>query len=168
MGTHPIFESDFDCLTEKKSKMAQMFDEIMQNMEKELIQQRGKVNQAGQQRQIIGRRLEILEQNLAENKVVMMELLTTEKEGQDPKCYKTTAGILVPQTLAGVKEIINKRGQALVGEIQHLQKGFAEVSKRFQEEQKNMNDLVQKAQQIKDALAGMVESTLQKAVLILG
>ena len=51
-----------------------MFDEIMQNMEKELIQQRGKVNQAGQQRQIIGRRLEILEQNLAENKVVMMEL----------------------------------------------------------------------------------------------
>ena len=36
-----------------------------------------------------------------------------------------------------------------------LQKGFAEVSKRFQEEQKNMNDLVQKAQQIKDALAGM-------------
>ena len=54
--------------------MAQMFDEIMQNMEKELIQQRGKVNQAGQQRQIIGRRLEILEQNLAENKVVMMEL----------------------------------------------------------------------------------------------
>ena len=51
-----------------------MFDEIMQNMEKELIQQRTKVNQAGQQRQIIGRRLEILEQNLAENKVVMMEL----------------------------------------------------------------------------------------------
>ena len=36
-----------------------------------------------------------------------------------------------------------------------LQKGFGEVSKRFQEEQKNMNDLVQKAQQIKDALAGM-------------
>ena len=54
--------------------MAQMFDEIMQNMEKELVQQRAKVNQAGQQRQIIGRRLEILEQNLAENKVVMMEL----------------------------------------------------------------------------------------------
>ena len=44
--------------------------------------------------------------------------MTTEKEGQDPKCYKTTAGILVPQTLAGVKEIINKRGQALVGEMQ--------------------------------------------------
>ena len=59
--------------------MAQMFDEIMQNMEKELIQQRGKVNQAGQQRQIIGRRLEILEQNLAENKVVMMELCKSPK-----------------------------------------------------------------------------------------
>lgn len=54
--------------------MAQMFDEIMQNMEKELVQQRAKVNQAGQQRQVIGRRLEMLEQNLAENKVVMMEL----------------------------------------------------------------------------------------------
>ena len=36
-----------------------------------------------------------------------------------------------------------------------LQKRFGEVSKRSQEEQKNMNDLVQKAQQIKDALAGM-------------
>jgi len=54
----------------------------------------------------------------SENRVTFYLKVTTEKEGQDPKCYKTTAGILVPQTLAGVKEIINKRGQALVGEMQ--------------------------------------------------
>ena len=55
---------------------------------------------------------------LSENRITFYLKVTTEKEGQDPKCYKTTAGILVPQTLAGVKEIINKRGQALVGEMQ--------------------------------------------------
>ena len=55
---------------------------------------------------------------LSENRITFYFKVTTEKEGQDPKCYKTTAGILVPQTLAGVKEIINKRGQALVGEMQ--------------------------------------------------
>ena len=51
-----------------------MFDDIMANMDKELGQQRMKVNHLGQQRQVIGRRLENLEQNLAENKVVWMEL----------------------------------------------------------------------------------------------
>ena len=55
---------------------------------------------------------------LSENRITFYLKVTTEKEGQDPKCYKTTAGILVPQTLAGVKEIINKRGQAIVGEMQ--------------------------------------------------
>ena len=54
--------------------MTQMFDDIMANMDKELGQQRMKVNHLGQQRQVIGRRLENLEQNLAENKVVWMEL----------------------------------------------------------------------------------------------
>lgn len=51
-----------------------MFDDIMANMDKELGQQRMKVNHLGQQRQVIGRRLENLEQNLAENKVVWLEL----------------------------------------------------------------------------------------------
>ena len=37
---------------------------------------------------------------LTENRVTFYLKVTTEKEGQDPKCYKTTAGILVPQTLA--------------------------------------------------------------------
>ena len=54
--------------------MAQMFDEIMSNMEKELQQQKIKVQQLGQQRQMLGRRLENLEQNMAENKVVWMEI----------------------------------------------------------------------------------------------
>ena len=35
---------------------------------------RNKVNQLNQQRQMIGRRLEMLEQNMAENKVVWMEI----------------------------------------------------------------------------------------------
>merc|ERR1712062_582531 len=147
MGTHPIFESDFDCLTED---MAQMFDEIMTNMDKELAQQRGKVNKTGQQRAMIGRRLEQLESALAENKVVFMEI--SEKDGNDPKCYQSTAGILIPKTLAAVKETIDKRGQAIVSEMQHLQKGFGEVSSRFQSESKQMNELHTKAQQIKEAL----------------
>merc|ERR1711990_235532 len=149
MGTHPIFESDFDCLTED---MAQMFDDIMSNMDKELAQQRGKVNRAGQQRAMIGRRLEQLESTLAENKVVFMEILQAEKEGHDPKCYQSAAGVLVPKTLAAVKETIDKRGQAIVQEMQHLQKGFSEVSSRFQNETKSMNELHTKAQQIKEAL----------------
>ena len=35
---------------------------------------RNKVNHLNQQRQMIGRRLEMLEQNMAENKVVWMEI----------------------------------------------------------------------------------------------
>merc|ERR1712018_256352 len=33
MGTHPIFESDFDCLTETRSKMHIRFNEAIVNVE---------------------------------------------------------------------------------------------------------------------------------------
>merc|ERR1739848_952568 len=33
MGTHPIFESDFDCLTESRSKMHIRFNEAIVNVE---------------------------------------------------------------------------------------------------------------------------------------
>merc|ERR1712131_435896 len=122
-------------------------------MDKELGQQRMKVNHLGQQRQVIGRRLENLEQNLAENKVVWMELLQTEKDGADPQCYKSGAGILVPQKLCQIKELVDKRGNAMQQEMEHLKKGFSDVSKKFGEENKALQELVQKAQQIKEALA---------------
>merc|ERR1712150_191595 len=138
----------------RQSKMAQMFDDIMSNMDKELQQQRGKVNQLNQQRQMIGRRLEMLEQNMAENKVVWMEILETEKEeGASPQCYKNGAGFIIPQTLEQVKTLIDKRGQALHNEMGQMRKGFSECSKKFQEEQKALQELNQKAQQIKEALA---------------
>merc|ERR1712187_575110 len=133
--------------------MAQMFDEIMSNMEKELQQQKIKVQQLGQQRQMLGRRLENLEQNMAENKVVWMELLQTEKEGKDPQCFRNGAGFLIPQKLAQVKEVIDKRGNILQQEMQHFQKGFQEVSKKFAEENKALSELNEKAKQIKEALA---------------
>ena len=142
--------------------MAQMFDDIMANMDKELGQQRMKVNHLGQQRQVIGRRLENLEQNLAENKVVWLELskyhviderflqwplwtrvlflirhwnhhfyawnlitqekmlflVQTEKDGADPQCYKSGAGILVPQKLSQIKELVDKRGNAMQQEME--------------------------------------------------
>ena len=82
---------------------------------------------------MIGRRLESLEQNMAENKVVWMEirkstfiklyltnyeLVQTEKEEASPQCYKTSVGLMIPQTLDQVKDLIDKRGNALQREIE--------------------------------------------------
>lgn len=102
---------------------------------------------------MIGRRLESLEQNMAENKVVWMEILQTEKEEASPQCYKTSVGLMIPQTLDQVKELIDKRGNALQREIEYLRKGFGECSKQFGAENKALQELNQKAHQIKTALA---------------
>ena len=44
--------------------------------------------------------------------------MQTEKEEKDPQCYRSAAGVLVPQSLAKVKELINKRGNGIMNEMQ--------------------------------------------------
>ena len=44
--------------------------------------------------------------------------MQTEKDGADPQCYKSGAGILVPQKLSQIKELVDKRGNAMQQEME--------------------------------------------------
>merc|ERR1712227_460422 len=133
MGTHPIFESDFDCLTDcikKFSKM--MIEEIRENMKKELDQQKAKVQQAAQQRAMIAQQGEMLEKQQAENKLVLMELDATE---EDAVCYKVAGPALIPKSVAESKALIKER------------------QTKNDEALKKLKELNDKARQIEEALA---------------
>merc|ERR1712176_365564 len=140
MGTHPIFESDFDCLTDCIKKVFKMMiEEIRENMKKELDQQKAKVQQAAQQRAMIAQQGEMLEKQQAENKLVLMELDATE---EDAVCYKVAGPALI-------KERQTKNDEAL----KKLKASMEEVQKRFLAEQKTLKELNEKARQIEEALA---------------
>merc|ERR1712131_55686 len=98
MGTHPIFESDFDCLTqrEKTAKMVNsQMEFILQNMQKELEGQVEKVSKCNKDRETIGKAIGNLEAQLSETKVVLNEL---EILREDSVVYKLLGPVLVKQT----------------------------------------------------------------------
>merc|ERR1739838_520679 len=150
MGTHPIFESDFDCLTESQIINSAMFEDIMKNMEKELQGQFNKVKQIDNERQMVAKRVGQLEAQVAECKVVMMELDVAE---EDSKCFKVLGPVLVDQSLSEAKETVTKRQEVMNTEAERMKKGVHELTERFKKEQQLLNELNVKAKQIKDALA---------------
>merc|ERR1711945_75657 len=144
MGTHPIFESDFDCLTDCIKK------KVFENMKKELDQQKAKVQQAAQQRAMIAQQGEMLEKQQAENKLVLMELDATE---EDAVCYKVAGPALIPKSVAESKALIKERQTKNDEALKKLKASMEEVQKRFLAEQKTLKELNDKARQIEEALA---------------
>merc|ERR1712088_949376 len=118
-------------------------------MERELQGQYEKVRRCDSERQMIAKRIGQLESNIAECKVVMMELDVAE---DDSKCYKVLGPVLVNQSLSEAKETVTKRQDAMNTEAERMKKGVHELPERFKKEQQLLNELNVKAKQIKDAL----------------
>jgi len=127
----------------------QMFDEIMKNVQKELQEQVHKVKAIDAERQAMGRRIGQLESQIAECKVVLMELNSAP---EDSKCYKVLGPVLLDQTLEQSKENIVKRGDVLNAELSKMKKLIADCIEKFKSEKQNLDELNAKAKQIKAAL----------------
>lgn len=126
-----------------------MFEEIMKNMEKELQIQYNKVKQIDGQRNMLSRRINQLESQVAECKVVQMELNVAD---EDAKCFKMLGPVLIDQTLAEAKENVQKKEDVMSQETERMKKGVVELTERFKKEQQTLNELNVKAKQIKEAL----------------
>merc|ERR1711893_70244 len=147
MGTHPIFESDLDCLTE--NFQLKMFEDIMKNVEKELQGQYHKVKEIENQRGMLTKRVGQIEAQIAECKVVLMELGLAD---ENAKCFKTLGPVLVDQTLAEAKETVSNRQSIMEKETERMKKGVVELSNMFKKENEALQELNMKAKQIKEAL----------------
>merc|ERR1712203_530090 len=125
-----------DCLTDLFCKM---FEDIMKNVEKEMEAQRG----------MLTKRVGQIEAQIAECKVVLMEL---EHANEDAKCFKTLGPVLVDQTLAEAKETVSKRQGIMEKETERMKKGVMELGNMFKKENEALQELNLKAKQIKEAL----------------
>merc|ERR1712035_136115 len=152
MGTHPIFESDFDCLTERK-KTAKMVNSqmefILQNMQKELEGQVEKVSKCNKERDTIGKAIGNLEAQLSETKVVLDELNILK---DDAIVYKLLGPVLVKQDKAEAVSNVKQRTDYMDGELKRNTKALTDVESRLKKEQATYQDLYMKSQQVQKAL----------------
>merc|ERR1711868_122193 len=151
MGTHPIFESDFDCLTEKKTaKMVNsQMEFILQNMQKELEGQVEKVSKCNKERETIGKSIGSLEAQLSETKVVLTEL---ELLKEDAIVYKLLGPVLVKQDKGEAVSNVKQRSDYMESELKRNEKALGEVDSKLKKEQATYQDLYMKSQQVQKAL----------------
>merc|ERR1712008_160929 len=154
MGTHPIFESDFDCLTEKnkqkKTKMASsQMEFILQNMQKELEGQVEKVSKSNKERETIGKAIGNLEAQLSETKVVLngLEILK-----EDSIVYKLLGPVLVKQDKQEAVSNVKQRSDYMESELKRNEKALGDVDSKLKKEQAAYQDLYMKSQQVQKAL----------------
>merc|ERR1712080_756029 len=154
MGTQPIFESDFDCLTDFEKNninmVASEFDYVLQNMQKELESQVEKVNKTTKERDAIGKRIGQFEAQLSETKVVLSEL---ELVGDDATVYKLLGPVLVKQEKEIALQTINNRKDFMENELKKSESQIEKIAKTLAKEQEALRELHMKSQQFKQALA---------------
>merc|ERR1711917_190900 len=152
MGTHPIFESDFDCLTEKKKQKKMVNSQmefILQNMQKELEGQVEKVSKCNKERETIGKSIGSLEAQLSETKVVLTEL---ELLKEDAIVYKLLGPVLVKQDKGEAVSNVKQRSDYMESELKRNEKALGEVDSKLKKEQATYQDLYMKSQQVQKAL----------------
>merc|ERR1712126_383172 len=145
MGTHPIFESDFDCLTEfQPIKMAKsQMEFILQNMQKELEGQVEKVNKVRNEKDGVGKRIGQFEAQLSETQVVQSELDLL----SDDVVYKLLGPVLVKQDKEEALTTVKSRSQYMESELKKCEKSLKDIQKKMEKEQSDLQDLQIKAQQ---------------------
>merc|ERR1712096_140424 len=151
MGTHPIFESDFDCLTEcKQHQMANsQMEFILQNMQKELESQVEKVNKVRSEKDGVGKRIGQFEAQLSETKVVLSEL---ELIGDDSVVYKLLGPVLVKQGKEEALTTVKNRSSYMESELRKCENSLKDIQKKMDKEQSDLTDIQMKAQQVQKAL----------------
>merc|ERR1711920_286895 len=120
MGTHPIFESDFDCLTDMSSK-----EEIVQGFQ----------NLCQEQRQL-QQKLAELRQERGEHELVAETLKKAEPER---KAWRLVGGVLTERTVGEVLP-------ALEGQIENITKVVTMIEGKMQTKAKEITDYREKHQ----------------------
>merc|ERR1712170_32233 len=150
MGTHPIFESDFDCLTDQPIKMAKsQMEFILQNMQKELEGQVEKVNKVRNEKEGVGKRIGQFEAQLSETQVVQSEL---DLLGDDAVVYKLLGPVLVKQDKEEALTTVKSRSQYMESELKKCEKSLKDIQKKMEKEQSDLQDLQMRAQQVQKAM----------------
>merc|ERR1711973_335928 len=93
MGTHPIFESDFDCLTDRMSKLTK--EEIVQTYQQ----------LCGETRQL-QQKLAELRQERGEHQLVGETLKNADA---DRKCWRLVGGVLTERTVGTVLPAVEEQ-----------------------------------------------------------
>merc|ERR1711970_866698 len=120
MGTHPIFESDFDCLTEMSSK-----EEIVQGFQ----------NLCQEQRQLQQKLVE-LRQERGEHELVAETLKKAEPER---KAWRLVGGVLTERTVGEVLP-------ALITQIENINKVITMIEEKMQTKAKEITNYREKHQ----------------------
>merc|ERR1712126_687344 len=129
MGTHPIFESDFDCLTDQPIKMAKsQMEFILQNMQKELEGQVKKVNKVRNEKDGVGKRIGQFEAQLSETQVVQSEL---DLLSDDAVVYKLLGPVLVKQDKEEALTTVKSRSQYMESELKKCEKSLKDIQKKW-------------------------------------
>merc|ERR1711990_44908 len=150
MGTHPIFESDFDCLTDKKDNMVNsQMEFVLQNMQKGLEAQVEKVNKFNKEKENVGKRIGQFEAQLSETKVVFSEL---EILKEDAIVYKLLGPVLVKQDRDEALTTVKTRSSYMESELKKCETSLIDIGKKLAREQSELQDLHVKSQQIQKAL----------------
>merc|ERR1711931_12145 len=120
MGTHPIFESDFDCLTDMASK-----EEIVQGFQNLCQEQRG-----------LQQKLAELRQERGEHELVAETLKKAEPER---KAWRLVGGVLTERTVGEVLP-------ALQSQIENITKVITMIEEKMQAKAKEITDYREKHQ----------------------
>merc|ERR1712025_653823 len=120
MGTHPIFESDFDCLTDMASK-----EEIVQGFQNLCQEQRG-----------LQQKLAELRQERGEHELVAETLKKAEPER---KAWRLVGGVLTERTVGEVLP-------ALQSQIENISKVVTMIEEKMQVKAKEITDYREKHQ----------------------
>merc|ERR1712062_193578 len=148
MGTHPIFESDFDCLTEIE-EMSVDIQHILSNIQAGLQDQADKVKTATKNRDNAAQNIAKLEAQLSETKVVMNELERVE-EGRN--VYKLLGPCLVLQDKEIAMQTIKNRYSHMTSELKKTEDNTKKFSEQIIKEQAVLNDLAEKAEAMRRAI----------------
>merc|ERR1712226_767391 len=147
MGTHPIFESDFDCLTD--CFRHERYCICIAEYAKGARRPSRKSKQSTEERDEVGKRIGQFEAQLSETKVVLSEL---ELIGDDSTVYKLLGPVLVKQEKEIAMQTIQNRKNFMESEIKKSENQIEKMSKSLAKEQDALRELHMKSQQFKQAL----------------
>merc|ERR1739838_518394 len=116
MGTHPIFESDFDCLTER---------EIKKIMDPEIQKQMGAMRVMRQQQQNCMAKVQALKQTQKRSELTQKEISTLP---EDINCYASVGRCFVFKTRSAIDEAMTTQLKNMAETIDktEAQKGVLE------------------------------------------
>merc|ERR1712130_151289 len=117
MGTHPIFESDFDCLTDSSMSKQLSKEEIVQHYQglcqesRQMQQKRAELNQERGEHELVAK--------------------TLRKADSDRKCWRLIGGVLTERTVGQVLPAVETQVENISSVIKMLEDKIGEKAKEI-------------------------------------